>query len=66
MNKLELLNKISKVNAAINSNDYGQLALALGISKPMIEEMSLQEIMEAMTVRLSDLNKELDKRINNE
>jgi hypothetical protein len=66
MNKLELLKRIAQVNSAINSNDYGQLALALGMSKPMIEEMSLQDIMEAMTVRLSDLNKELEKVLNHE
>lgn len=66
MNKIELLSKMSKVNSALNSNDYGQLALALGITKAMVEEMTLQDIMEAMTVRMADLNKELEKVLNNE
>ena len=59
MNVIELLSKMSKVNSALNSNDYGQLALALGMTKAMAEEMTVEEIIEAMTVRLSDLNKGL-------
>jgi hypothetical protein len=35
MNKIELLSTMAKVNAALNTNDYGQLALALGMSKAM-------------------------------
>jgi len=66
MNKLQLISKISQVNSALNSNDYGQLAIALGMTKEMVEEMSLQDIMEAMTVRLSDLNRELEKAMKNE
>lgn len=61
MNKIELLSKVAKVNTALDKNDYGELALALGLTKKMVEEMSLEDIFQAMTVRLSDLNKELDK-----
>lgn len=64
MNKIELLTKMAKVNSALNSNDYGQLALALGLTKAMVEEMSLEDIFEAMTVRMADLNKELEKVLN--
>jgi hypothetical protein len=63
MNKIALLGMLAKVNKALESNDYGQLALALGMTKSMVEEMSIQEIMDAMTVRLSDLNKELEKAL---
>ena len=63
MNVITLLSKMSKVNSALNANDYGQLALALGISKAMAEEMTVEEIIEAMTVRLSDLNKELERAL---
>lgn len=63
MNVIELLSKMSKVNSALNSNDYGQLALALGMTKAMAEEMTVEEIIEAMTVRLSDLNKELERAL---
>jgi predicted amidohydrolase len=66
MNVIEILTKISKVNAALNSNDYGQLALALGMSKAMVEEMSVDEVIQAMTVRMADLNRELEKRLNHE
>ena len=66
MNKIELLGMLAKVNKALESNDYGQLALALGMTKSMVEEMSLQDIMEAMTVRMSDLNRELEKALKNE
>jgi hypothetical protein len=66
MNKIELLSTMAKVNAALNTNDYGQLALALGMTKAMVEEMTLQDIMEAMTVRMADLNRELEKVLNNE
>jgi hypothetical protein len=66
MNKIELLGTMAKVNAALNTNDYGQLALALGMTKAMVEEMTLQDIMEAMTVRMADLNRELEKVLNNE
>jgi hypothetical protein len=66
MNKLELLSAMAKVNAALNTNDYGQLALALGMTKAMVEEMTLQDIMEAMTVRMADLNRELEKVLHNE
>ena len=64
MNKLELLSKLSQVNAALKSNDYGQLALALGMSKAMVEEMDLQDIYDAMRVRMTDLNTELEKVLN--
>ena len=64
MNKLELLSKLSQVNAALKSNDYGQLALALGMSKAMVEEMDLQDIYDAMTVRMTDLNTELERVLN--
>lgn len=63
MNVIELLSKMSKVNSALNTNDYGQLALALGMTKAMAEEMTVEEIIEAMTVRLSDLNKELERAL---
>jgi hypothetical protein len=63
MNKIELLSQMAKVNAALSTNDYGQLALALGMTKAMVEEMSIEEIIDAMTVRLSDLNKELERAI---
>jgi len=64
MNKIELLSIIAKVNKALESNDYGQLALALGMTKAMVEEMSINDIMEAMTVRMADLNRELEKVLN--
>jgi|688.fasta_scaffold2619609_2 hypothetical protein len=64
MNKIELLSTIAKVNKALESNDYGQLALALGMTKAMVEEMSINDIMEAMTVRMADLNRELEKVLN--
>lgn len=63
MNKLELLTAMVKVNAALNANDYGQMALALGMTKAMVEDMSIAEIIDAMTVRLSDLNQELDRAL---
>ena len=63
MNVIDLLSKMSKVNSALNSNDYGQLALALGMTKAMVEEMTVQEIIEAMTVRMADLNKELERAL---
>ena len=63
MNVIELLSKMSKVNSALNSNDYGQLALALGMTKAMAEEMTVEEIIEAMTVRMADLNKELERAL---
>jgi hypothetical protein len=64
MNKIELLSTIAKVNKALESNDYGQLALALGMTKAMVEEMSLEDIMGAMTVRMADLNRELERVLN--
>jgi len=63
MNKIELLSAMAKVNSALNTNDYGQLALALGMTKAMVEEMSIPEIIDAMTVRMSDLNKELERAL---
>jgi hypothetical protein len=64
MNKIELLGMLAKVNKALESNDYGQLALALGMSKAMVEEMSLEDIFGAMTVRMADLNRELERLLN--
>lgn len=63
MNRLELLSAMAKVNAALSTNDYGQLALALGMTKAMAEEMTIEEIIQAMTVRMSDLNKELERAL---
>jgi len=61
VNKIELLGMLAKVNKALESNDYGQLALALGMSKTMVEEMTLEDIFGAMTVRMADLNRELER-----
>ena len=66
VNKIELLGKLAKVNAALENNDYGQLALALGMTKAMVEEMSLEDIFEAMTVRMADLNRELERVLKHE
>lgn len=64
MNKIELLGMLAKVNKALESNDYGQLALALGMSKAMVEEMTLEDIFGAMAVRMADLNRELEGLFN--
>jgi len=64
MNKIELLGMLAKVNKALENNDYGQLALALGMSKAMVEEMTLEDIFGAMTVRMADLNRELERLLN--
>jgi len=66
MNKIELLSTMAKVNQALETNDYGKLALALGMSKAMVEEMSLDEVFGAMTVRMSDLNRALEKALGND
>ena len=64
MNKFQLLSTLSKVNKALETNDYGQLALALGMSKAMVEEMTIEDIFGAMTVRMADLNRELERLLN--
>lgn len=64
MNKIKLLGTLAKVNKALENNDYGQLALALGMSEAMVEEMTLEDIFAAMTVRMADLNRELEGLLN--
>ena len=61
MNKLELFEKLLKVNTAINDRDYKQLAYALGLTDEIIKEMSILDILDAINVRLSDLNKQLEE-----
>ena len=61
MNKLELFEKLLKVNTAINDRDYKQLAYALGLTDEIIKEMSILDILGAINVRLSDLNKQLEE-----
>jgi hypothetical protein len=61
MNKLELFEKLFKVNTAINDRDYKQLAYALGLTDEIIKEMSILDISDAINVRLSDLNKQLEE-----
>jgi hypothetical protein len=64
MNKLKALSMLPKINKALEDNDYGQLALALGMTAEMINDMSIEEIMQAMTVRMADLNKTLEEGLN--
>ena len=61
MNKLELFEKLFKVNNAINDRDYKQLAYALGLTDEIIKEMTILDISDAINVRLSDLTKQLDE-----
>jgi hypothetical protein len=61
MNKLELFEKLFKVNTAINDQDYKQLAYALGLTDEIIKEMTILDISDAINVRLSDLNKQLEE-----
>ena len=61
MDKLELFEKLFKVNTAINDRDYKQLAYALGLTDEIIKEMTILDISDAINVRLSDLNKQLEK-----
>ena len=63
MTKLELLDKVVAVNKAVESGELSAIAIALGISPEMSEDMSLQDIMQAMTVRLSDLNKLMEAEL---
>lgn len=63
MSKLELLDKIINVNKAVESGELSAIALALGITPAMSEQMSIKDIMEAMTVRLSDLNKLMEAEL---
>lgn len=58
------LRMMSRVNAALENDDYAELALALGMTPEMIEQMSIVEVFEAMTVRMSDLTKAIDKGLN--
>jgi hypothetical protein len=61
MNKLELFEKLFKVNTAINEKDFKQLAYALGLTDEIIKEMTILDISDAINVRLSDLNKQLEE-----
>jgi hypothetical protein len=63
MTKLELLDKIVNVNKAVESGELSSIALALGITPEMSESMSIQDIMQAMTVRLADLNKLMEAEL---
>ena len=63
MTKLELLDKVVAVNKAVESGELSAIAIALGITPEMSESMSLQDIMQAMTVRLADLNKLMEAEL---
>jgi hypothetical protein len=63
VSKLELLDKIVNVNKAVQSGELSAIALALGITPEMTETMSIQDIMQAMTVRLADLNKLMETEL---
>lgn len=63
MTKLELLDKIVAVNKAVESGELSAIAIALGITPEMSQDMSVRDIMEAMTVRLADLNKLMDTEL---
>ena len=63
MSKLELLDKVVAVNKAVESGELSAIAIALGITPEMSESMSLQDIMQAMTVRLADLNKLMEAEL---
>lgn len=63
MTKLELLDKIVAVNKAVESGELSAIAIALGITPAMSQDMSVRDIMEAMTVRLADLNKLMETEL---
>ena len=63
MTKLELLDKIINVNKAVESGELSAIAIALGITPEMSEDMTIQEILQSLTVRLSDLNKLMEAEL---
>jgi hypothetical protein len=63
MNKLELMDKVVNVNKAVESGELSAIALALGITPAMSEQMTVRDIVEAMTVRLADLNKLMETEL---
>lgn len=57
MNSIQRLTILSKIGKALDDNDYGKVAEALGIVGEMYDSLPIEELLQIITVRLSDLMK---------
>lgn len=57
MNKLETMQRICEINEAIQANKISDVVLLSGLTMEMVEEMTMPEVFEAVSVRLNDMMK---------
>jgi hypothetical protein len=57
MNKLQIMQRIYEMNEAFNAGRIADLVLLSGLTENMVQHMSMEEVMEAVSVRLADMMK---------
>ena len=51
------MQRICEINEAIQSNKISDVVLLSGLTMEMVEEMTMPEVFEAVSVRLNDMMK---------
>ena len=55
MNAIERLSKMSQIAHAIDAEDFGLLALAVGMNDEMFDELPIDELLQIIRVRLNTI-----------
>jgi len=64
MNAAQKYMRVMKVKKYLEAEDFYNLALALGMTDQMLEEMPVMDFMDAIKVRLSDFMREIEGEVN--
>jgi hypothetical protein len=57
MNAVERLRQMSKIQKALENEDFGELAIALGMTGEIFDNLPMEELIEIITVRMNDILK---------
>lgn len=58
MSAVERLRQMSKIQKALENKDFGELAIALGMTGDIFDNLPIKELIEIITVRMNDILKE--------
>lgn len=64
MNAAQKYMKVMKIKKYLEAEDFHNLALALGMTEQMLNEMPVMDFMDAIKVRLSDFMREIEGDVN--
>lgn len=57
MSAVERLRQMSKIQKALESEDFGELAIVLGMTDKLFDDLPMEELIQIITVRMNDILK---------